>query len=133
VVSAIYAYWTPFVSWTLDASLVIAVTFFGTAIAATILPWYKRDLYQASPIVRYQIAGIPLISIGGGVTVLVLGWTIYEWLSNSLYGIGVGNSQSIIYLGLMYGLAVVVYLAAWLYRRSQGVDLGKIHAEIPAE
>ncbi|HEY6013992.1 MAG TPA: hypothetical protein VIU37_08290, partial [Candidatus Limnocylindrales bacterium] len=26
VVSAIYAYWTPFVSWTLDASLVIAVT-----------------------------------------------------------------------------------------------------------
>ncbi len=133
VVSAIYAYWTPFVSWTLDASLVIAVTFFGTAIAATILPWYKRDLYQASPIARYQIAGIPLISIGGGVTVLVLGWTIYEWLSNSLYGIGVGNSQSIIYLGVMYGLAVVVYLAAWLYRRSQGVDLGKIHAEIPAE
>ena len=133
VVSAIYAYWTPFVSWTLDASLVIAVTFFGTAIAATILPWYKRDLYQASPIARYQIAGIPLISIGGAGTVIVLGWTIYEWLSNSLYGIGVGNSQSIIYLGVLYGLAVIVYVAAWLYRRSQGVDLNKIHAEIPAE
>src|SRR5512146_3142171 len=76
VVSAIYAYWTPFVSWTLDASLVIAVTFFGTAIAATILPWYKRDLYQASPIARYQIAGVPLISIGGAVTVVVPGWPI---------------------------------------------------------
>jgi APA family basic amino acid/polyamine antiporter len=133
VVSAIYAYWTPFVSWTLDASLVIAVTFFGTAIAATILPWYKRDLYQASPIARYQIAGIPLISIGGAVTVVVLGWTIYEWLSNALYGIGVANTDSIKYLGVLYGLAVIVYLAAWLYRRSQGVDLGKIHAEIPAE
>jgi amino acid transporter len=133
VVSAIYAYWTPFVSWTLDASLVIAVTFFGTAIAATILPWYKRDIYQASPIARYQIAGIPLISIGGGVTVVVLGWTIYEWLSNSLYGIGVANADSIKYLGVLYGLAVIVYLAAWLYRRSQGVDLNKIHAEIPAE
>ena len=133
VVSAIYAYWTPFVSWTLDASLVIAVTFFGTAIAATILPWYKRDIYQASPIARYQIAGIPLISIGGAVTVVVLGWTIYEWLSNALYGIGVGNTDSIKYLGVLYGLAVIVYLAAWLYRRSQGVDLNKIHAEIPAE
>ena len=133
VVSAIYAYWTPFVSWTLDASLVIAVTFFGTAVAATILPWYKRDLYENSPIARYRIAGIPLISIGGAGTVIVLGWTIYEWLSNSLYGIGVGNSQSIIYLGVLYGLAVVVYVAAWLYRRSQGVDLNKIHAEIPAE
>jgi len=26
-----------------------------------------------------------------------------------------------------------VYVAAWLYRRSQGVDLAKIHAEIPSE
>jgi len=133
VVSAIYAYWTPFVSWTLDASLVIAVTFFGTAVAATILPWYKRDLYENSPIARYRVAGIPLISIGGLGTVIVLGWTIYEWLSNSLYGIGVGNADSIKYLGVLYGLAVVVYVVAWLYRRSQGVDLGKIHAEIPAE
>ncbi len=53
---------------TLDASLVIAVMFFGTAIAATILPWWKPDLYQNSPIARYNILGVPLISVGGAVT-----------------------------------------------------------------
>ena len=133
VVSAIYAYWTPFVSWTLDASLVIAVMFFGTAIAATILPWWKPQLYENSPIARYRIAGIPLISVGGAVTVIVLGWTIYEWLAVATYGIGVGTPSSIIYLGVLYGIAIVIYVASWLYRRSQGVDLSAIHGEIPAE
>ena len=133
VVSAVYAYWTPFASYTLDASLVIAVMFFGTAIAATILPWWKPALYQNSPIARYSIAGIPLISIGGAVTVVVLGWVIYEWLANSTYGIGVETPGSIIYLGILYGIAIVMYVVAYLYRRSQGVNLDAIHSEIPAE
>ena len=73
VVSAVYAFWPPFVTYTLDASLVIGVMFFGTAIAATILPWWKPALYQKSPIAKYAILGIPIISIGGFLTVLVLG------------------------------------------------------------
>ncbi len=133
VVSAVYAYWAPFATYTLDASLVIAVMFFGTAIAATILPWWKPNLYQNSPIARYSILGVPLISIGGAVTVVVLGWVIYEWLAVSTYGIGVGTPGSIIYLGILYGIAIVMYVVAYLYRRSQGVNLDAIHAEIPAE
>ena len=58
---------------------------------------------------------------------------IYLWLSDPLYGIGVGNTNSIIFLGVLYGLAAIVYVVARLYRRSQGVDLDAIHAEIPAE
>ena len=54
IVSYLYSFVTGFSKLTLDASLVIAVTFFGTAIAATILPWWKKDLYEKSPIVRYQ-------------------------------------------------------------------------------
>jgi basic amino acid/polyamine antiporter, APA family len=133
VVSAVYAFWPPFVTYTLDASLVIGVMFFGTAIAATILPWWKPALYQKSPIAKYAILGIPVISIGGFLTVLVLGWTIAEWLENATYGIGVETPGSIIYLGILYGIAIVVYVVAFLVRRSQGVDLALIHSEIPAE
>ncbi|MFL5778346.1 MAG: hypothetical protein ACJ761_05335 [Chloroflexota bacterium] len=133
VVSWFYAYQSGFVALTLDASLVIAVTFFGTAIAATILPWWKPDIYNNSAIARYKLGPLPLISLAGAVTVVVLGWTIYKWLSDALYGIGVGNTQSIIWLGILYGAAVVVYLIAWAYRRSQGINLDAIHAEIPSE
>ena len=133
VLSWLYAYNGEFVSFTLDASLVIAVTFFGSAIAATILPWWKPEIYQNSPVARYAIGGLPLISIAGAVTTLFLGWTLWQWITNALYGIGVGNNSSIIFLGVLYGAAAVLYVVARLYRRAQGVDLEAIHAEIPAE
>ena len=133
ILSWLYAYQAGFSALTLDASLVIAVTFFGTSFAATILPWWKRDLYNKSPIARYKIAGLPLISVAGAITTIFLGWVVYEWLSNSLYGIGVGNAQSIKFLGIVYGLAALVWVVARVFRRSQGIDLDAIHAEIPAE
>src|SRR6185369_16951813 len=46
-VSAIYAYSTTFRSYTLDATLVIAVTYLFSAIAVVILPWRKPDLWRA--------------------------------------------------------------------------------------
>ena len=101
--------------------------------AATILPYWKKELYANSPLARYSIGGLPLISLAGGVTTVILVWVLVEWLTNSLYGIGVGNTQSIIFLGILYGAAVVLYVVARLYRRAQGIDLEAIHAEIPAE
>ena len=142
VLSWFYAYFSydagggttiTFYQLTLDASLVIAVMFFGTAIAATILPWWKPDLYNKSPIARYKIAGIPMIALSGLVTTIFLGWVIAEWLQNSLYGIGVGNTPSMVFLAILYGLAALVYVVARFVRRAQGVDLDAIHAEIPAE
>ena len=133
ILSWLYAYQAGFSALTLDASLVIAVTFFGTSFAATILPWWKRDLYNKSPIARYKIAGLPLISVAGAITTIFLGWVVYEWLSNSLYGIGVGNARSIQFLGIVYGLGALVWVVARVFRRSQGIDLDAIHAEIPAE
>ena len=76
---------------------------------------------------------MPLISVAGAITTVFLGWTTYEWLSNALYGIGIGNANSIKFLAFVYGLAAVVYVVARLWRRAQGISLDAIHAEIPAE
>ena len=133
VLSWLYSYTADFYPLTLDATLVIAVTFFGSSIAATILPFWKKDIYEASPIARYKILGLPLIAVAGALSTIFLGWTLYMWLSNALYGIGVGNSKSIIFLGALYGGAAVLYIVARFWRRAQGIDLDAIHAEIPAE
>ncbi len=129
VVSVIYAFSAEFRALTLDATLVIAVTFLGSTVAATILPWWKPQLFDNSPIARLKVP----ITIASLIISVVLAYTIYLWLTDPLYGIGVGNTNSIIFLGVLYGLAAIVYIAARLYRRSQGVDLDAIHAEIPAE
>jgi L-asparagine transporter-like permease len=133
ILSWFYAYNADFVSLTLDATLVIAVTFFGTAFAATILPWWKKDLYERSPIARYRVLGLPLIALAGAITTIFLGWVLFLWITDPLYAIGIGNPNSLKFLGLLYGVAAVIYVAARLYRRSQGVSLDAIHAEIPAE
>ena len=133
VLAWLYAFESSFVSLTLDASLVIAVTFLGSSIAATILPWWKPEIYNASPVARYKVLGLPLLALAGGITTIFLGWVLFLWLFDPLYGIGVGNADSIKFLGILYGAAAVLYVVARFYRRSQGVDLDAIHAEIPAE
>ena len=42
-------------------------------------------------------------------------------------------NDSLIYMGLMYLLAIVIYVVARIVRRSQGIDLGLINKEIPVE
>jgi amino acid transporter len=130
-VSALFAYTSKFATYILDATLVIAITFFGTAIAAIILPWRKRDLYANSPLARYKVGGVPLITIAGTVTAAFLGWNIWLWFSNDLYGIN--NTESLWFMGSMYGLAIVIYVVAVIVRRRQGIDLKNVYREIPVE
>jgi APA family basic amino acid/polyamine antiporter len=129
--AAIYAYSTTFRTYTLDATLVIAVTYLFSSIAVVILPWRKPDLWRASPASKVKVLGVPVVPASGVITIGLLGFCLYEWFSNDLYF--VNNRSSLIYMGSMYVLAIVVYIAARLIRRRQGIDLGLINKEIPVE
>jgi basic amino acid/polyamine antiporter, APA family len=129
-----YAYNTEFYSWTLSATFVIAVTFAGSAIAAAVLPWVKRDVYQASPIAKYKVAGIPLITVAACGFLVILGFAIYEWMTNAVYGIDWTTARnSFYYLFALYGLAALIYAISWFYRRNQGIDMRMVQSEIPVE
>jgi amino acid transporter len=136
IVSGFYAFTDTFKTLILDATLVIAVTFFGTAIAAMILPYRKKRLYENSAMARYKIGGIPLITVTGALTALFIGYNLYKWLwppldEGNLYAIN--NSDSLLFMGAMYLLALVIYLVAKVVRKGQGIDLSAIHKEIPVE
>ncbi|HEX2377106.1 MAG TPA: APC family permease [Gaiellales bacterium] len=126
-----YAYNTDFYSWTLAATQVIAITFAGSAIAALIFPWRRPDVYNASPIARYKVAGLPLISVAAFAFLVILGFALYEWFTNDLYA--VNDRNTLIYMGSFYVLALVIYFGSRLYRRNQGIDMRMVHSEIPAE
>lgn len=136
IVGALFA-WNifNFQTLTLCSTLVIAVTYFGSTIAAILLPFVKKDLYAASPIAKYKVFGIPLISIAGVIFGGFLGFLLYQWIvdPNELYGIGYKNVSSMIYMGAMYLLALVIYVGFKLYRKREGIDINKIYEEIPVE
>ncbi|MBM3122449.1 MAG: amino acid permease [Chloroflexi bacterium] len=57
----------------LDATLVIAVTFFGTAVAGIVFPWRQKPIYDGSPIAKYKTPSW----LGWIVTVLYLAAAAY--------------------------------------------------------
>jgi len=128
---ALYAYNTTFAQYTLDATLVIAVTYLFSAIAVVILPLRKPDLWYASPASKVKVLGVPVVPVAGVITIALLVYNLYEWLSNDTYG--VNHKGSLIYMGAMYVLAIVLYVGARIIRNRQGIDLGLINKEIPVE
>jgi amino acid transporter len=130
-ISYLYAFGENFATYTLDATLVIATTFLGSAIAAAVLPWRRPDIYNASPIARYSVLGIPLITATAALFTLFLLFCLYKWITDATYGIN--NPQSLIYMLALYVVALVLYVAFRLVRRAQGIDLKMVYSEIPEE
>jgi len=131
-----------FQTLTLCSTLVIAVTYLGTTIAAIILPYRKPDLYNASPIAKYKVLGLPLITVAGVIFGGFLLFLLYQWIldPNALYGIGYSinengykNLTSLEFMGANYLLAIIIYFGFKAYRKRQGIDLDKVTAEIPVE
>jgi APA family basic amino acid/polyamine antiporter len=130
-ISYFYAYNSNFSSWTLDATLVIAITFLGSAVSAAIFPWRRPDIYNASPIAKYKVAGIPLITFAAAAFTAILAFALYKWFQDDVYFVNLRNSEY--YMAVLYGAAIAIYVASKLYRRTQGMDLNMVYGEIPAE
>src|SRR5215217_1575203 len=144
IVSALYAYnLAGFTSITLAATQGIAIMYFGTAIAAIILPYKKPELFNASPIAQMKVAGIPLITIagvifGGFLLFLLVEWFFDPWLNPAyapagLFGISLANTNSVIFLLVTYGLSAAIYYGFKSYRSRGGINMDKVQAEIPVE
>jgi APA family basic amino acid/polyamine antiporter len=126
-----YAFNQDFYNWTLAATMVIAITFAGSAIGAAILPWRKPQIYNASPIAKYRILGIPLITVTAIGFLALLVFSLIKWLFDDVYALN--DSGSLIYMGALYVLAFAIYGASRLWRKRQGIDMAMVHKEIPAE
>jgi basic amino acid/polyamine antiporter, APA family len=134
VVSAIWSFRPSFQGIFLWATGVIAITFLGTVIAAAIMPWRRKDIFENSPIARFKIAGIPVITITGVVSAIFIVFMIAEWSFNAIYGTAFSvNASSPIYFAVTYLVAIAIYVVARVVRKRQGIDLARIHREIPVE
>ena len=127
----LYAFNEDFFNWTLAATMVIAITFAGSAIGAAILPWRKPEIYNASPIAKYRIAGVPLITVTAVGFLALLAFCLYKWLFDDVYALN--DSGSLIYMGSLYVVAFLIYAVSRLWRKRQGIDMTMVHKEIPVE
>jgi APA family basic amino acid/polyamine antiporter len=135
IVSAFYAYQPSFVQLTYDATLVIAVMFFVTGLAFMVMPWRAKSIWDNSAIPKMKIAGIPILSIAALIYAVFMGFNLWLWFydKTNTYGIGYKNKNSMIFMGILYAAAIIIWIIAWAVRKRQGMALEAVAKEIPVE
>jgi amino acid transporter len=132
LLTVVYFFVPGFETLTLAATFAIAMTFFGSTVACMLFPLRRPELFSQNPVSEYEIGGVPVISVVAGVYALVLLSVFYLWATRDIYGLN--NVYSGGFIAFLYVLAAAVYFGMRYYRkRKEGVDLGKIHSEIPKD
>jgi amino acid transporter len=91
----------------LDATIVIAITFLGTTIAGTVMPWRAKDVFDGSPIGKFKVP----TWLGWIVTVLFAAAVVYLIRVSLTYALAiVGGIGALNPDGLTYFLVVVLAL-----------------------
>jgi amino acid transporter len=128
---ALFAY-TSFSSLILGASLVTIVGFGGTALAALVMPWRRRDLYKSSPIGSIEVGKVPTLSIAGLIWIIFTIIALYIFATEPRVFFVSGWIAWAFLIG-MYALALLFYLGYKLYRGRQGINVNLLYKEIPVE
>lgn len=129
--TAIYA----FTDWftTLSVLLGLSLTLLVTAFGAILLPYRQREMVENSPYGR-RIAGIPVLSLVGGLAVAGFGTAIAVLLWDPGSGSSLSENPGKVWLSLgVYALAFAIYFGSQAIRRRQGIDLSLTYRELPPE
>jgi len=108
----------------------LAFTYIPTGIAAVVLPLRQKTkrLYETSPI-KYEIAGIPLITIIGILQLLTMGWFTYMFATNPAYG--ANGTMSVLGIVGVFLAGFVIYYASLFYHKQRGIDISLAFSELP--
>jgi amino acid transporter len=105
-------------------------TFLVTGVAAVVFPYRRKELYAKSPI-KPTVFGLPLLSVLGSLSIVVVGAIAYAYFTNSTYG---SNSTR------AYGVFLGAWVVGFIYygvvrtiRKRQGVDLGLAATTLPPD
>ncbi len=116
----------------------ITVWFIGwcvVGIAGIVYPWRRKDIFEKSPqLVKRRIAGIPVITVLGSLTLGISAFTVWVTLAPSIiYGIGVNSTGLIGSVSFLIIIPFVIYYAAYFINKRKGVPMELRFKEIPPD
>ena len=120
--------------WALGVTFANGVVFVFGALAAALMPYRAKALYDASPGAKYKLGSIPWVTIIGTIGFLTAAWMVWVFLTRPELGLaykGHGVTYLVTFLTVVAGL--VVYLIMRQVRARKGVNVQYAFAEIPPE
>lgn len=133
VILTIFYFFVPgFKTLTLDATFAIAIAYFGSTVACMLFPIRRPELFKRNPVAKYNVGGIPVVSIVSAIYIIFLFYVFWLWAIDPIYG--VNNPYSAGFMIFMYMLAAIIYFFFKYYRKKkEGIDLERVFEEIPVE
>jgi len=107
------------------------MVFLIVSVAAIAYPYRMKDVFEAAhPLSKKKVAGVPLISVLGGLSFVVSLVVIYGILLPAI-----GDVGSVILTGIVptFVVGAIIYAVVWVIRRNQGIDLNLLQKQIPPE
>jgi amino acid transporter len=116
IISILYAHNIfDFQTLALDATLVIAVTFLGSTVAAILLPWKLKEVFEGSPIAKMKVPNW----LSWVVMILFVAGSLYLIVTSLRYGVDAfdlveGTQQWIALIGTWILTVINVVMLLWL-------------------
>jgi basic amino acid/polyamine antiporter, APA family len=120
-----------FFSVLIEAVLLQLVTMILLGIAAVLLPYRRPEVWRSSATTQ-RLLGIPIIAWAGGLVTIVLAGLFFVYMHYPNLGIE-DKGHFFRDCAIILGASLVTFFVARTARRSQGVDVDKLAAEIPPE
>ena len=121
--------------WALGVTFSNGAVFVLSALAAAMLPYRARAVYEASPGARYMIGGLPLVTVLGGLGFVLGLFMLGAFLFVDDLGLAFSADNPTPY-AMVVGTIVFGAIVYWLmrsYKASHGIDVSHAFAEIPPE
>jgi amino acid transporter len=134
---ALYIY-TVFFQFLLYAAINSFVTFALASVAAIWFPFRRKAIFNASPgIVKRKIGRLPLIAVLGVAGLIVSVFLTYATIQPAVTAPPTGpilvQALAYAFVPVTAIIAVIIYVVAYYYRRSRGIDMTLAFREIPPE
>jgi len=113
--------------------LILVTVYLVASIAVMILPWRRRDLYEAGPkIIGGTWFGLPPISIVGGVSAVLTAVFLYVAATQTQVNGGY-DTTSVVTLIAVVVIGPIAYGISRIAGSRRGIDLGLAMRELPPE
>jgi basic amino acid/polyamine antiporter, APA family len=129
VFSYVYNLVPGYTTYTLAVTAVATVMYIGTALGGALFPKTRKEVYATSPIAKYKIGPVPLITLCGVIAAGFSLWMLYWYLTQPF--LGVANYVSEIIMLAIFLAWVGYYFLRRAYLRSVGVNIDLAYKEVP--
>jgi len=126
-----YNYWASWYSLTLGVTFAAGYVFCFSSLAAALMPYRAKALYDASPGDHYKIAGIPAVTVFGLIGFIAGMAAAIAFVTQSGYGLK-GTTPYIVVAGIFI-VCLVAYWIGRTYQKGKGIDVSYAFLEVPPE